>query len=402
LPIRLCWEQRFLNRGSLTRVSTSSQPLHICFICSEYPPSPHGGIGSFTQILGRSLVKRGFRVTAIGLYPEEDAQGHEYEVDQGVHVYRVSRRGMPLLRFLTNRTKLFKTIREIHAVQPIDVLEGGELDVYLAPSIGAVRVLRMHGGPTFFEVDSTTKRWKEKWSFRAADQLCAVSNSVAEGTRKMLGLGDQHIEVIYNPIETKLFAPTADALAEQDGLLVFAGTISERKGIRQLIQAMPRIVREVPNAVLEVYGGEVLPAPPRPLQQELAALLPPEMSSHVIWKGRVQRSVLPQAIQRASVCVYPSHFEAMPIAWLEGLASGKAVVASQTGPGREIIENGVNGLLCDPSNPDSIAAAVIRALKDKGLRKQLGEAARQRTQELYELEMIVGVNENYYHRLAGR
>jgi len=125
------------------------------------------------------------------------------------------------------------------------------------------------------------------------------------------------------------------------------------------------------------------------------------VAKRVIWKGRVDRSVLPAAIQRASVCVYPSHIEAMPIAWLEGLASGKAVVASETGPGPELIDDGVTGLLCNPSDPDSIATAIIRVLKDKGLRKQLGTRARQMVKERFELEMIVDKNVEYYRRLAG-
>ena len=374
------------------------KPLHICFVCSEYPPAPHGGIGSFTQVLGRELVKRGHRVSVLGLYPDQHAGSAN---DQGVNVIRLSRRGMPLVKVATNRAKFANAFREIHAAHSVDILEGGELEISVVPrSLPAIKLLRMHGGPTFFGVDSRLQKWKERWSFHIADELCAVSHSVADGTRRMLNLGDRHVEVIHNPIETKIFTPQ-DNVAEQDGLLVFVGTIAERKGIRQLIQAMPRIVAEVPHARLEVYGGEVInPPPPIPLADELKALMTPEVAARVTWKGRVARSELPQTLQRASVCVYPSHIEAMPIAWLEGLASGKAVVASKTGPGPEIIDDGITGLLCDPLDPDSIATAVIRFLKDKGLRDRIGAAARQMVQERYELASIIDKNEAYFQRLV--
>jgi glycosyltransferase involved in cell wall biosynthesis len=345
------------------------------------------------------MIKRGHRVTALGMYPDQYAGR---EVDQGVQVIRISRRGLPLVRFLTNRRKFARALEDLHASHPVDIVEGGELDVgILSSSSPGVSVLRMHGGPTFFRTGGQVETWKERRGFEVVKELCAVSHCVAEGTRQMLGLRDRHIEVIHNPIETRLFAPTPDALPEQEGLIVFAGTISERKGIRQLIQAMPHIIREAPEARLEVYGGEVIDPPPKiPLMPELIRLMTPEVAARVEWKGRVARSILPQAIQRASVCVYPSHMEAMPIAWLEGLAAGKAVVASKTGPGPEIIDDGITGLLCDPSDPVSIATAILRVLKDKAFRKQLGTTARQVVKERYDLDPIVDRNEAYYRRLA--
>ena len=130
--------------------------------------------------------------------------------------------------------------------------------------------------------------------------------------------------------------------------------------------------------------------------------MPPEVAAHVTWKGRVPRSTIAPAIQRASVCVYPSHIEAMPLAWLEGLAAGKAVVASQTGPGPEIIDDGITGLLCDPHDPDSIATALIRVLKDKELRRRLGSNARSAAQERYAVPKITDQNEAYYRAVVAR
>jgi glycosyltransferase involved in cell wall biosynthesis len=332
------------------------------------------------------------------MYPEEHAGT---ENDRGVNVIRISRRGLPLMRVVTNRGKFVRAFETLHAADPVDIIEGGELELsVLTRSLPAIKLLRMHGGPTFFGVNSKVQRVKERWSFHVADELCACSHSVANGTREMLKLGSRPVEVIHNPIDVGLFKPTEN-VCEQEGLLVFVGTISERKGIRQLIQAMPRIVAEVPHARLEVYGGEVInPPPPVSLTQELTALLPPAVAAHVEWKGRVSRSDLPKTLQRASICVYPSHIEAMPIAWLEGLASSKAVVASKTGPGPEIIDDGVTGLLCDPTNPDSIADAVIRLLKDGELRRRVAGAGRQMVQERYELSKIIDRNEVYYRRLT--
>ncbi len=375
--------------------------MHICFACSEYPPAPHGGIGSFIQTLGRELVRRGHQVSAIGMYgygPHLEGE----ENDCGVRVIRVPSRGWPLLRVLPNRLRQRGAFFDLHRERPIDLIEGSEAAfARTGGGLPGLKLLRMHGGPAFFGIRDTRQLRAERWSFRIADEICAVSQCVAEGTRRILALGDRHIEVIPNPVNVDEFSPAPDD-SEEDGLIVFTGTIIERKGIRQLLQAMPAIAAAVPSAHLEVYGGEGVPEPSVPFAKVLNDSLSPEIAGRVAWKGRVSRGDLPGALRRASVCVYPSHIEAMPIGWLEGLATGKAVVASKTGPGPEIIDDGVTGLLCDPADPNSIAEKTIRLLKSREERRRLGAAARKMCVERYSLPALVDRNIEYYEQLLAR
>jgi glycosyltransferase involved in cell wall biosynthesis len=356
--------------------------LHICFACSEYPPAPHGGIGSFIQTLGRELVRSGHQVSVIGAYGYGPHLEGETS-DGGVRVIRVPSRGLPLLRILPNRFRHRQAFTDLHRQSPIDIVEGSEVAFARAGGpLPGLKLLRLHGGPAFFGIRDRRQVTLERWSFGIADEICAVSRCVAEGTRSIFELGNRHIEVIPNPVNVDEFYPPADG-SEEEGLIVFTGTIIERKGIRQLVEAMPAIVAAVPSAHLEVYGGESVPEPSVPLAKILSDSLSPDIASRVVWKGRVARDILPGALRRASVCVYPSHMEAMPIGWLEGLATGKAVVASETGPGPEIIEDGVTGLLCDPREPSSIAGAVIRLLKNRDERVRLFAAARKLCVEKY-------------------
>lgn len=319
--------------------------------------------------------------------------------DQGVRVLRLSRRGLPGVRFISNLRRFRAALQDFHAQHPIDIIEAAETDLYLMSiSFPSRKVLRMHGGPTFFGYGGRIQAWKERRSFAVADSLCAVSKCVAEGTRQVLGLGDAPIEVIPNPVNITEFAP--DDSSVEDGLIVFAGTVARRKGIVELIRAMPLILQKVPHAHLEIYGGEAIDPPPAyPLAVELQAAMAPEVSRRVEWKGRVPRDVLPRALQRANVCVYPSYIEAMPIAWIEGMAAGKAVVASRTGPGPEIIDDGVTGLLCDPYNPASIAEQIVRVLTNPDLSRQLGRAARSVAVAKWSLPQIVDRNIEYYSSL---
>lgn len=373
--------------------------MHICFLCNEYPPGRHGGVGTFTQTLGRSLVARGHQVTVLGVY--KGATGREDD-DRGVRVIRLGHSGLPKTGFLINGRRIRQELAKIHLETPIDILEGPELSLAsISNSFPAVKIIRMNGGHHFFSVTLGKKPrpwrgWLEKRSFSHADRVSAVSHFVAETTRDLLKLNGAKIEILPNPVDVSKFHPLNE-VTEEPGLLVFAGTVCEKKGIRQLVQAMPSILEAVPHARLLVLGRDWHdPQTGQSFTAYLRTLIPPHIKSHIIFEGSVDNSILPTYLARAQVCLYPSHMEALPLAWLEGLAMAKAIVASRTGPGPEVIEDGASGLLCDPYDPKSIAEKVIALLKDERLRGHLGAEARARAVNHFSIDTLVKKNEAFY------
>src|SRR6185369_7315927 len=139
-----------------------------------------------------------------------------------------------------------------------------------------------------------------------------------------------------------------------------------------------------PQANLRVAGRDWRdPTTGRSFTERLRASLPPDIAPRVVFDGPVEHAELPSLLAKAQVCVYPSHMESQGIVVIEGMAMGKAVVASRTGPGPELIDDGIAGLLCDPYDPHSIATQVIRALNDADLRLRLGEQGRRRAVEQF-------------------
>ena len=124
---------------------------------------------------------------------------------------------------------------------------------------------------------------------------------------------------------------------------------------------MPRVIDAVPLARLSILGRDSRePSTGGSYTKWIQAQIPAGIADHITFEGPVAHGEMPERLSRAAVCVYPSHMEAMPLAWLEGMSMGKCVVASQTGPGPEVIEHGVSGLLCDPHDPAAIAARSSR------------------------------------------
>jgi len=357
------------------------------------------------QTLGRTLVTRGHQVSVMGLYEPNEAGETD---DQGVRVIRVPKRGLSGTRFLQNGVRLRRALASLHAKHPVDLMEGAETSyAIIARSFPAPKILRMHGGAHFFaiELGGRTGRWlgwQERRSFSVADHLFAVSHYVADRTREYLSLGDRPVEIIYNPVDLGRFHPMPE-IAEVPGRIIFVGTLIEKKGIRQLLEAMPAVCKRFPEAHLEICGNDTIdPKTGGSFRTQLESAIPVALRSRIHFRGGVPRDELPALMASASLCLYPSHMEAMPIAWIEGLAMAKAVLASRTGPGSEVITHGEDGLLCNPHDPASIADGIMQALGDTGLRQRLGAAGRRRAERAHALSPLVEHNIASYERCLAR
>jgi glycosyltransferase involved in cell wall biosynthesis len=374
--------------------------MHILFLCDEYPPSPHGGIGTFVRTSAHQLVKHGHHVSVVGIYG--DVNRDTEENDLGVNVYRLAVPAPHKLDIFRSRWRLAQHLRQIHQERSIDLIEGNELSFGLLPlRLPIPRIIRIQGGHTFFArmLGSRPKVFRsliEHLSFSQANFLCAVSRFAAETTREVLHLGQREIRILPNPVDTTQFRHFPE-IPEQPGLIVFTGGLREKKGIRQLLKAMPKIIAACPYAHLRVYGADTQESNGggsflATLQLDITT----EIAERIEFRGAIPHHMVPKINAQASVLAYPSHMETQGIVVIEGMASQKLVVASRTGPGPEIIEDGISGLLCDPYDSNSIAEKVSVGLQDSAFRSQVGIRARARAHAEFSLDVLMGQNEDFY------
>ena len=371
--------------------------MHICFLCDEYPPASHGGLGTLVRRLATGLVARGHRATVVGLYPPSLAGELN---DGGVSVVRLPASSIPFSGLVVRTIRLRSALAKIHAAHPIDVLDGPELSLAaVSRGFPVPKVIRIVGGHHFFAVTLGRKprpwrSWLERRSFSRADYICSGSQFAADITGELLHLRDP-IEIIRFPIDTSVFLPRPDLKTER-GLLVFAGTLCEKKGIRQLVQAMEKIVAAVPHAHLQVIGRDsVDPDTGQSYRATLEQSMPRAIASHVTFVGAVADTALPEIFAKAEVCLFPSHMETVGNVILEAMAVGRPVVTSRTGPCPEAIQHGVNGLLCDPYDHESIAEQTITILQDRELAQRLGAQARIDAEQRYAFSVVLAHNERF-------
>ena len=100
------------------------------------------------------------------------------------------------------------------------------------------------------------------------------------------------------------------------------------------------------------------------------------------------RDDIPEIMSRSDIFVLPSHSEGLSNALMEAMASGCACVASEVGGNQFLVQNGVSGFLFPPGDHEALRAHVQRLLDDPAKRQQLGAAARERMEKLFDWTVV--------------
>jgi glycosyltransferase involved in cell wall biosynthesis len=376
--------------------------MHICYITYEYPLWGTGGIGSFVQTIGRALVRKGHKVTVLGIGTKSQT---ELLNDQEVEICRLPaprffRKGS----FAENTWRLRKQLKELHSQSPIDIVETPESLMFMLPlSSPYAKVIRMHGGHHFFAESENREvdKWKgflEKRSFSRADAFVAVSHYVKNHTAKFLYTGGKPVEIIRYPIDAELFAQ-ADLSKALPYRLVFAGTVCEKKGIRQLLEALGLLLPRFPELQLDVYGRDWFFPDGRSYTEFLKSSFPAELLKQVNFHGPVSLQQIPAKYELAELCVFPSHMETQGLVAPEAMLMGKPVLFSQLGPGPETIKHGVSGLLCDPHSAEDIAEKIKFAFENREEMQAIALRGQTEARLMFDMEQILEHNLNYYSSL---
>lgn len=376
--------------------------MHICFLTNEYPVPgfPHGGIGSFLGVFCPALSAAGHQVSVI------NGTSEDYSIvdREGVKIYYVPFSKIRGIAWIHNNWVINKQIKRIHTESPIDIIEGSELSLAFLSKIPSIKyVIRLHGGHHFFAEGE--KRPLNKWkayqeirSFKKADAFIGVSDYVVKHTRKFLKIGPRPVRVIMYPIALNRFKPVP---FEQivPFRIVFAGTLIEKKGIRQLILGMEQVLGKFPEAELHVYGRDWKDSSGKSYKERLYSHIPIKIKQKIIFHGPVDQGDLPLIYAKAHVCVFPSHIETLGLVAPEAMAMQRAVLYTTTGPGPEVVKEGESGWLCNPHDPGDIAQKLIEIFNDSEEMKRRAINGCGKVNIQFNIENILEENLNFYRSL---
>jgi glycosyltransferase involved in cell wall biosynthesis len=235
-------------------------------------------------------------------------------------------------------------------------------------------VFHLHSGefPVFYgdECGPLGKRWV-RWTLRGAARVVVLTPNWEAALRSIEPRA--RLKVVLNPVAVP---PEPVPVRSRPQRIVFLGRLRQKKGVFDLVAAMPAVLAQHPQVKFCIAGDGDLDgvrAAARELGVEHALELPG-------WLGPAEKDA---ALQSADVLVLPSYFEGLPICVLEAMAVGVPVVASPVGGIPFALEEGRCGELVEAGRVDALSAALNRLLADEALRADFSARARRRAIERF-------------------
>lgn len=352
-----------------------------------------GGAERLAVQITLGLDPERFERTLVATRKRKDAPFVEDLEAAGVRVLQLERRGKwdvaafrPLLREL-RRTDV------VHAHK-----FGSNVWAAAFGSLLRVPVIVTHEH-TWSYVGQPVRRFLDRELIsRRSSAFVAVSRDDARKMVEVEGVEPGKIRFLPNGI-APLAPPTGKDVRAELGLgadapvLLSVGVLRPQKALEVLVDATAHLRAEHP-------GVRVLIAGTGPEEDRLRARIAERgVEENVVLLGN--RRDVPDLLTVADVCVSSSDFEGSPLAVMEYMAAGKPVVATAVGGVPDLIEEGAHGFLVPPRDPEALAERCARLLRSPELRATLGEAARSRQREEFDLDaMVRRVEELYLELLA--
>ena len=209
------------------------------------------------------------------------------------------------------------------------------------------------------------------WALRTSDQVVAISSATAREITSVVPVSVRVIPYTVGFPETA--AGPSLPRAGDTFLILFVGSLVERKGVRYLIDALPLLPAQL-HAKLVIIGDGAE-------RSRLEAQVRARGLQHLVEvRGRVAEQELRRAYGAASVLVLPAIVDArgdtegLGVVLLEAMSYGVPVIGSDLGGITDIVVDGQTGLLVPPQDSAALAAALERLATDRDLAKRLGEA----------------------------
>lgn len=379
--------------------------MKIAFLTSEYPhPKANfaAGIGTSIMNLSTELVNQGHQVSVI-LYGQNNDEAF---LDNGIEFYKIKNiKFKGFSRYLTQK-KIQGLINNLVSNGKVEIIEAADwTGITSNIKLNCPIVVKLHGTDTYFcHLDNRPVKFinklREKRALKRADARLSVSYFVADVTKKIFSLSN-NFEVIPNGINLEKFSSDNSGLNKEQNYILYFGTLIRKKGLLELPSIFNEVYKVNKEIKLILVGRDASDILTKNTStwEIMKSQFDKEALKNVEYIGSVSYQEINEYIQNAMVCVFPSFAEALPVSWIEAMALRKAIVASNIGWAKEVIDDDLNGFLVNPKDHKMFAKKILKLLNDSKKREDFGERARKKVERTFSIDIVARQNVDYYRKV---
>ncbi len=374
--------------------------MRVCFVSRRYWPAV-SGMSVYAEHLLRELVSLGHDVTLVSSYRDDEQGTRVYgggpppadRVPAGVRVVALPSRGETVVPadFEGDVRELADTVVRLHGQTPFDVLHA---QYGYPPGLAVLLASKQIGVPNLVSIQGGDGHWVGTC---CATHKSAISSVLDHAGAVLIGSPSFRDEVVGHhgtdparftivpgATDTAAFTPGTRSGLQDPPVLLFHGRVDRRKGVLDLLAALPDGVRLVVSGI----GPDLDEARAR-------------ADARTTFLGYVPPDEAPAVYRSADVFVSPTYSEGFSNTILEAMASGLPVVSTRSVGVVDCLRDGENGLLHEPGDVPGLRRALDRLLEDAPLRARLAACALEEVRWRYSWPVLARSIQAVYDGLAG-
>jgi glycosyltransferase involved in cell wall biosynthesis len=378
--------------------------MKIAFLTSEFPHpkmGSSGGIGTSILNLSKGLTAAGHEVSIVVYGQKED----EFFIENDVFFYRIKNIKLKGFSRFFSQMKIQKLINRLVKENKIEIIEAPDwtgITSNINPKCPVV--IRLNGSDTYFcHLDNRPvkflNKFYEKRAIQNTDALISVSQYTADVTKELFSI-QRDFEIIPNSIDIDNFF-LDNKIEVQENTILYFGTLIRKKGLLELPLIFNEVYKKNNQAKLILVGRDAadIISGNASTWAMMQTLFDKKALQNVDYKGSVPYDKIKEHISSATVCVFPTFAEALPVSWIEAMAMQKAIVASDIGWATEVIDDSVDGFLSHPKSHILFADRILELLDNQKLRNEFGIAARKKVIQKFSIEVVAKNSADFYYKV---
>lgn len=382
--------------------------MHIAFLTPEYPHQKvthAAGIGTSIKNLVVALVKNNITVTVV-VYGQKASAIFE---EDGVTIHLLKNQKYPFLGWYWHRKYIQNYLNQLVQQKAIDVIEAPDWTGITAfMRLKVPLVMRFHGSDTYFcHIENRKQKrknfWFESQAVQRAQAFIAPTDYAGKVSKELFGIQNKKIQTIYYGLALEDF-DNPNPTQFENGLILYLGTIIRKKGVFELPDILKKVAAQYPEAQLILIGGDSpdIQTGSHSTWQLLEQDFNTADLEKVTYLGKIPYQDVQKYMKQAQVCIFPSFAETLGMVTIESMALQKPVVNTNIGWAPELIIDGESGFLVHPQDHSHYANRIITLLKDINLCLTIGKNARQRIEDVFDIEKIAQQNIVFYQSLRDK